>query len=105
MESRRVGDRLDMVIGGDVAIVSRHRWKLDFAQTWYGLSEGVTEIRVFAVVAVLRPPTGVHGELHQVSEPSDLLGACRFTAWQVAKAIQIERIGTLGNQVGINECE
>src|SRR5258708_40049273 len=99
MESRRVGDRLDMFIGGEVALVSRNRWNLAFAQPWDGLSEGVTEIRVFAAAAVLRPPTGVHGELHQVSEPSDLLGACRFTAGQVAKAIQIDRIGTLGNQV------
>ena len=67
--------------------------------------ERVAEIRVLRAAAVARPITGVHGELHQVGKPSDLLGACRFTARQRAKLIQIDGIPTLRNQVGVDELE
>src|SRR2546428_11819431 len=80
VEARRVGDRLDVVSGGEVAIVSGNRRKLPFQQTRDGWGERVTEIGVLGAAAVLRPVTGVHGELHEVGEPPDLLGAGRFTA-------------------------
>ena len=95
MEARRVGDRLDVVIGGEVAIVSGNCRKLPFQQTRDGWWKRVTEIGVLRAAAVPNPPTGVHGELHEVGEPSDLLGACRFTARQSAKLIQIDGIGAL----------
>src|SRR5258708_38909157 len=105
MEARRVGDRLDVVSGGEVAIVSGNRRKLPFTQTRDGLSERVTEIGVLRAAAVARPPTGVHGELHEVGEPSDLLGACRSTARQRAKAIQIDGLRALRSQVCVEEGE
>ena len=79
--------------------------KLPLTQTRDGLSERVTEIRVLRAAAVARPPTGVHGELHEVGEPSDLLGAGRFTARQRAKLIQIDGCRALRSQVRVDEGE
>src|SRR6266852_1661476 len=87
VESSRVGDRLEMIFGGQVAIVSGNRRELPRTQTGDCLSESVTEVGILRAAAVPRPPTGVHRELHEVGEPSDLLGACRLTAWQGAKPI------------------
>src|SRR2546430_14852774 len=54
MEARRAGDGLDVVSGGEVAIVSRNRRKLPFTQTRDGLSERATEIGVLRAAAVAR---------------------------------------------------
>ncbi|HYL43133.1 MAG TPA: hypothetical protein VEU97_07100 [Ktedonobacteraceae bacterium] len=105
MEGRRVGNRLDVVMGGQVAIVSGNRRKLPFTQTRDSLSERITEIGVLRATAVAGPPAGVHRELHEVGEPSDLPGACRFTARQRAKLIQIDGIRALGDQIGVDERE
>ncbi len=51
MESRRVGDRLDMVVRGQVAIVSGNRRKLPGAQTRDSLRERITEIGVLRAAA------------------------------------------------------
>src|SRR5258708_2844760 len=81
MEACRVGDRLDVVRGGQVPIVSGNGRKLPFQQTRDSGWERVTEIGVLRAAAVARPPTGVHGELHQVGEPElVLLGPCPLTA-------------------------
>src|SRR5712692_1735134 len=87
MEACRVGNRLEVILRVQVGIVSGNRRKLPLQQTRDGLREGVTEIGVLRTAAVPGPPTGVHGELHEVCEPSDLLGACRLTARQGAKLI------------------
>ena len=85
--------------------MSGNRRKLPFQQTRDGWWEGVTEIGVLRAAAVLSPPTGIHGELHEVCEPSDLLGAGRFTARQRAKLIQIDWISAFRNQVRIDKRE
>src|SRR5437588_4872635 len=103
METRRVGDRLDVVSGGEVPIVSGNRWELPLTQTRNGLREGVAKIGVLRAAAVACPPTGVHGELHEVGEPSDLLGAGSFTAGQRAKLVQIDGLRTDRSQVGVEE--
>jgi hypothetical protein len=72
MECRRVGDRLDVVIGGEIVIVSGNRRKPPFQQTRDCWSERVTEIGVLRAAAVFSPVTGVYGELHEIGEPSDL---------------------------------
>src|SRR5436305_8887715 len=90
VEARRVGDRLDVVLGGQVGIGPGNGRKLAFTQTRDGLRERVTEIGVLCAAAVARPPASVHGESHEVGEPADLPGASRFTAGQGAKAIQID---------------
>src|SRR5207237_2458675 len=46
MEARRVGDRLDVVLGGQVVIASGNGWELPFEQTRDGWWEGVTQIGV-----------------------------------------------------------
>ncbi len=80
MEARCAGDRLDVVLWGQVTVVFGNGWKLPGKQTWDGLREGVSEIRVLGAAAVARPPAGVYRELHEVGEPSDLLSTGRFTA-------------------------
>src|SRR2546430_7859805 len=115
METRRVGDRLEVIRDGwgsprfkalQVIIGSRNRRKLPLTQTRDGLSERVPEIGVLRAAAVARPPAGVHRELHEVGEPSLVLEcACRLTALQRAKLIQIDGIGALRNQVRIDERE
>ena len=67
------------------------------------MPESISEIGVFVVAAVARPPTGIHGKLHQVGEPSDLLGAPCLTAGQSTKLIQIDGIGPFRSQIGVKE--
>src|SRR6266700_3565768 len=114
MKSRRVCERLEVSRDGwgiprfkalQVIIVSGNRRKLPLEQPWNGLSERVTKIGVLGAAAVAGPITGVHGELHEVGEPSDLLGACGFTARQRAKLVQVDGIGALRNQICVDECE
>jgi hypothetical protein len=115
MESRRVGDRLEVIRDGwgiprfkalQVIIGSGNRRKLPVTQTRDSLSERVTEIGVLRATAVARPPTGVHRELHEVGEPSLVLEcACRLTALQRAKLVQIDGICAFRNQVRIDERE
>src|SRR4029077_8606496 len=97
---------LDVVRDEEVVIVSRNCRKLPIIkQTRDCLGKGVTEIRILGAAAVPSPPTGIHGELHEVCETSDLLCPCRFTARQSAKLIQVDWIGALRNQVRVNESE
>src|SRR5260370_19712028 len=91
MERRRVSDRLDVISGGEIVIVSGNSRMLSNMQARNRLVKGVPEIGVLRAAAVARPPTGVHGELHEVGEPFFvLLCACRLTALQRAKPIQID---------------
>src|SRR5207248_8699105 len=105
METRRVCDRLEVIRdpwgcplfkADQVNICSRNRRKLPLTQTRDSLSERVTEIGILRAASVARPPAGVHRELHEVGEPSLVLEcACRLTALQRAKLIQIDGIGAL----------
>ena len=74
VEARRVGDRLEVVRRGEVGVGSGNRRKLPLSQAWDGLRERVAEVGVLRVAAVARPPTRVHGELHQVGEPARSAG-------------------------------
>ena len=65
--------------------------------------ESISEIRVLVIAAVARPPTRVHGKLHQIGEPSDLPSAGRVTAGQSTKLIQIDAIGPFRSQIGVKE--
>ena len=78
MESCRVGDRLKVVSGSEVTVVSGNRRKLPRTQTRDCLTKRVTEVGVLCSAAVPSPPTGVHGELREVGEPSDLLRTGRL---------------------------
>src|SRR5260370_18747000 len=106
MEARRVGDRLDVVSGGQIGIRSGNGRKLPFQQPWDGWGESVPEIGVLRAAAVARPPAGIYGELHQVGEPElVLLCACRLTALQRAKLIQVDGVRALVSQLSIDEGE
>ena len=56
-----------------------------------------------AADAVARPPTGVHGKLHQIGEPSDLPSSGCLTARQGTKLIQIDGLGPFRSQIGVKE--
>src|SRR5260370_5593617 len=59
-----------------------------------------------AVLAMVPgPPTGVHGKLHEICEPSDSPGASRFAARQGAEHIQIDWLSLYRSQIRINELE
>src|SRR5450755_4659715 len=105
MEACRVGNRLDVIVWGQVVIISGNRWKLSFQQAWDGGRERVTELWVLGAAAVPRPITGVYGEFHEVGESSDVLSTCRFTALQRAKLLQVDGISAFWNQVRVNEGE
>jgi hypothetical protein len=44
------------------------------------LGQRVAEVGILATAAVASPPARIHRELHQISEPSELARARRFTA-------------------------
>src|ERR1700731_3453690 len=87
VESRGVGDRLDVVVRGEVVVGSWNCGMLPHSQTRDCLWKRVTEVGVLRATAVPSPPTGVHGKLHEVGESSDLLGAAGLTARQRTKLI------------------
>ena len=55
--------------------------------------------------AVASPETGIHVEVHQVGEPSDIGGAGRFAAGQIGELIEVDRISADRLQVRVDEGE
>jgi len=106
MKARCVRDRLEVVGRLQVVIGPGNGGKLSaHKQARDSLREGVAEIRVLGPTAVAGPPTGVHAELRQVSEPADLPRACRLAAWQRAELVQIGWLHAMINQIGVDEIE
>ena len=105
MEAGRVGDGLEVLRRMQVVIVSGNGRKLPFQQIWDGWWERIPEIGVLGAAAVARPEAGVYSELHEVGEPSDLLGSLCFTTGQGAKLIQVDRLSSIRNQIGVDERE
>src|SRR5689334_715210 len=95
MEARGISDCLEVIWRVEVVIISGNSWKLPGAQPRDSLREGVSEIGVLGVTAVAGPPTGVHAELHEVGEPSNLLGTRGFTTRQGAELVQVDWLRTL----------
>ena len=62
-----------------------------------------SRIGIFHAAAVPGVPTRVHRELHEVGDPADLIGPSGATARQGAKLIEVDRVRTLGSQVGVQE--
>src|SRR5579875_1667386 len=105
VESRGVGDRLDVIRGHEVRIGSRNRGKLPSSQTRNGrgkLESGI-EIRIFGPAAVARIPASVYGKLHEVREPLNLVRPSRFAARQCAELVQINFFCALELQVGVDK--
>ena len=71
MESRRVGDCLDVVMRVQVGIGSGDCRKLSLVQIRdrLGKHEIGIKVGVIGTAAVASPPTGVESELHEVSKP------------------------------------
>src|SRR5262249_6317498 len=97
VESRRVGDRLNVLRRIEIIICAGNTRKMSGTQPRYGLRkrEPRIEIGILRAASVARPPTRIHFEQHEVGEPSDLLRTGRLTAWQRAKRIEIDRIRVL----------
>jgi hypothetical protein len=88
MECRRIGNGLGL--GG-----ARSASVRGMAGCWccpLRKHERRVKIRVMVAAAIPCPPNCVDGELHEIGEPSDLVGPCRLTAWQSAKLIQINAL-------------
>jgi hypothetical protein len=103
MKARCVGDRLDAIIGSKIVIAARNRRKLANHQSRNRLRKCRSQIGVFRVTAIPRPPAGIYGKLHEVGEAPDLPGTCRTTARQVTKTIKIDRIRAFCDQVFVEE--
>jgi hypothetical protein len=61
------------------------------------------EIGVVVVAAIAGPETGVEIEIHQVGEPSDIGGPSHFTAGQIGKLIEVDRVSADRLQLGVDE--
>src|SRR5579863_8266483 len=62
------------------------------------------EVGVMVSDAVASPPTGVHRELHEISEAADgLVGAGGLTAGESAEGFEADRRRTLRDQIGVQE--
>jgi hypothetical protein len=107
VKSCRVSDRLKVVARGQVGIGSRNCRKLPAKQSWdrLGKREVGIQVRVIDRAAIPSPVTGIHGELHEVCKPSDLLCPCRLTTRQSTKLIEVDWIGPLRNQIRVDESE
>jgi hypothetical protein len=105
VEAGRVGDRLQVVGRAEVVVAAGNRRMLTDGEARDGLREGVAEVGVLRVAAIARPEAGVDGELHQVGEPSDLLGAGRLAAGQRAELVQIDCLRAVRAQVSVQEGE
>src|ERR1700704_4980515 len=99
MKSCCIGDRLEMVgdvrwcTPGEISIVPGNCRAIHNVDS---LRKGVSEVRILCAAAVASPPTGIHRQIHEVCEPTDLLSACRLAAGQGAKVVEIDCVRTFG---------
>jgi hypothetical protein len=102
-----LGDRLKVHRRGEVVIASGYRRELPHRQTGYGLREHERwiEVGIICAAAIPSPPTGVQRELHEVCQPGLPTRARRFTAGQSTKRLQVDRLGALRSQIGVEERE
>jgi hypothetical protein len=103
VEASRVGDRLQVVGWGEVGVCARDRRMLAAGEAGDGVWENVAEVGVLRVAAVARPEAGVDRQLHQVGQPSDLLGAGRRAARQGAELVEVDGLLAVHLQVGVDE--
>src|SRR5690242_21931877 len=105
VETRRIRNGLKEVGIAGVSVCPGNCRMLPFVQVGDSLREGETGLQVRVVVAdaVPGPPTGVHGELHEVRKPQLPAGAGCRTPWQSAKGLQTYGIGSLRYEVCVQE--
>src|SRR5262250_3540240 len=99
MKSCRVSNGLDVVVGCQIIISSGNSWMLSHCQSWNGLFKRITQVGILRAASIASPPTGVYGQLHYVSEPSDLLRPRSLTAGQRAEIVQVHCIGAFRRQI------
>src|SRR5258706_5576684 len=93
MKSCCIGDRLEMVgdtrwcTASEIVIAPGDCRAIHNVDS---LMKGVAEVSILCAAAVASPPAGIHVQIHEVGEPTDLLSACRLAAGQGAKLVEID---------------
>ena len=105
VESRRVGDCLDVVGRGQVGIGPGDCRELPAVQARDGLWKLKPWIKVgiLGAAAVASPPTGIERELHEVCQPERSTGARRAAARQSSELFETHRLRTLGGEIRVEE--
>src|SRR5580693_4069120 len=99
VKSRRVGNCLDVIFGGEIIVVSWNGWHVHQVD---GLRESGAKVGILGA-AITSKPAGIHGEVHDVGEPPDLLRAFCLTAGQSSEGIEIHRLGADRKQKSIQK--
>src|SRR5580704_9999784 len=74
VEAGRIGDGLgERAV--QVPVGAGNRRMLSHRKAGHGLLERVSQVRVPRAAAIASPPRGVHGELHEIGETANLVGA------------------------------
>jgi hypothetical protein len=97
MESRRVGNRLNVFSRFEIVIVPGDCRKLALKQVRHRLWENKVrvEIRIVRVASISRPPTGIQRELCQVRESRFPAGSVSRATRQRSKRVKIGGVGAL----------
>ena len=101
MKPRCVRDGLDVVLRSQIVVRPRNCRMLSYTETRDCLRKRKPDIEIGIVVAapVSRPPAGIHAELHEIGEPSDLARTRGFAARQGPKLIEIDCSRALSGEV------
>src|SRR3984893_14061576 len=73
------------IVSNQVRIASGNGGVLTLGKCGNGIRESITEIGIFCGAPIAGPPTGVHGELSEVGESSDVWDPGDLTGAQVRK--------------------
>ena len=99
MESCCTGNCLDVIRGAEVGIGP---WDCGHSGKFYRLRKTISEVGVL-VTAITCVPAGIDCQVHQVSQPPDLLGASRLAARQSAERVEVNGLLPFGHEVCVQE--
>src|SRR4030081_1511160 len=102
VKSRCVSNCLNEVGIVRIGVSSGNRRMLPDRQRGNGLSRGIAEVGGLGAAAVASPPGGIDGELHQIGEAAELVGACGFAAGQGAEAIEVDSVRAFRSQICVD---
>src|SRR5690349_15481658 len=99
MEPSGVRDCLQVVVGGEIRVASRYRWKLPLEQSGDGRLKCVAKVRVACAAPIPRVVRGIDRELHEVRQPADLLSTGGLAAGQSPELLEAHPLSALRRQV------